>query len=70
VWDGLLTLAHALELDPRLQDALWESVENRFDDRCAAPGPHAVRRFVGVEHGCLESARAARSLGKHVVVAF
>ena len=71
VCDGLLTLAQMLKLNPTVQDALWESVEKRFDERCAA----ALARtpcdgFIGVEHGCLESARAARSLGKHVVVAF
>jgi glycosyltransferase involved in cell wall biosynthesis len=71
ILDGLLTMAHALDLDPRLQDMLWELAEIRFDDRCAA----ALARtpcdaFVGVEHGCLESARVARSLGKRVVVAF
>jgi glycosyltransferase involved in cell wall biosynthesis len=71
VWDGLLTLAHALALDPRLQDALWESVEHLFDDRCAATLTRSpCDGFVGVEHGCLESARVARSLGKRVVVAF
>jgi glycosyltransferase involved in cell wall biosynthesis len=71
VWDGLLMLAHALDLDPRLQDILWESVEHRFDDGCAAALARAqCDGFVGVEHGCLESVRAARSLGKRVVVAF
>ena len=71
MWDGLLTLAHALDLDPRLQDALWESVEKRFDERCAAAlALTPCDGFIGVEHGCLESARAARDLGKRVVVAF
>jgi glycosyltransferase involved in cell wall biosynthesis len=54
-----------------LEDWLWERNEHAFDRACAAQLARPdIGGFIGIEHSCLASLRAARALGKPGVVTY
>jgi glycosyltransferase involved in cell wall biosynthesis len=70
-WEGLRKLAERLGAGPLAVDWLWEKSELSLDSRCASLISKGLyNAFLGVEHGCLFTIKAAKKTGKKNIVAF
>ncbi len=69
-WELLRVAAARLGVGPVVQDRFWERGEQAMDARGARMIGRDFSGAIGFEHGCLETLRAARGLGKRAVVWF
>jgi glycosyltransferase involved in cell wall biosynthesis len=70
-WEILRTISARLGISPFVQDWFWEKSEFRLDERCSKLlASDKYNYFLGTEHSCLKSLRAAKNHQKITIINF